>query len=253
MSERAKHKRADQLLVELGLAATRSRAQALLLAGSVYASDKRVDKAGTLLPVDCPLEVRGQQRFVSRGGEKLEAALDDLAVSVTDEVAADLGASTGGFTDCLLQRGASRVYAIDVGKGQLAHKLRTDSRVVTMEGVNARHLTAESLPEPVDLVVIDASFISLTKLLDAARKLLRPGGHLLGLIKPQFEVGKKEASKGRGVVRDPELRQVAVDSVLTSVASAGFEVLGDCPSRVRGPKGNLEHFVLAERTDALEV
>jgi 23S rRNA (cytidine1920-2'-O)/16S rRNA (cytidine1409-2'-O)-methyltransferase len=249
MSERTKRTRADQLLVDLKLAPTRSRAQALLLAGRVYASERRVDKAGTMLPVDCPLEVRGQARFVSRGGDKLDAALDDLGTEVKDLVAADLGASTGGFTDCLLQRGARRIYAIDVGRGQLAQQLRSDPRVVNMEGVNARHLTAESLPEAVDLVVIDASFISLTKLLSAARALLAPGGRMLALVKPQFEVGKRAASKGRGVVRDPELRRTAIDSVIASIQRAGLCVLAECPSRVRGPKGNLEHFVLAEHRE----
>lgn len=249
MAAQAKRARADQLLVELGLAPTRSKAQALLLAGRVYANQQRVDKAGTLLPIDCPLEVRGRARFVSRGGDKLDGALLDLGVAVAGWVAADVGASTGGFTDCLLKHGARRVYAIDVGKGQLAHELRSDPRVVTMEGVNARHLTAGSLPEPVELVVIDASFISLAKLLPAARTLLAPRGRILALIKPQFEVGRQAASKGRGVVRDPELRQSAVDSVIRAVLDAGFRVLGDAPCRVRGPKGNLEHFVWAERTD----
>jgi 23S rRNA (cytidine1920-2'-O)/16S rRNA (cytidine1409-2'-O)-methyltransferase len=248
MSRREERMRADQLLVERGFAQTRSKAQALLLSGSVFSQQQRVDKAGTMLPVDCALEVQGPPRFVSRGGDKLDAALLDLSAPVDDVVAADLGASTGGFTDCLLQRGAARVYAIDVGKGQLAHKLRTDPRVVTMEGVNARHLHAESLPEPLDLVVVDASFISLTKLLPAACALLKPGGRMLALIKPQFEVGKREASKGRGVVRDPELRQSAVDSVIRAVGTAGLRVLADCPSRVHGPKGNVEHFVLAERS-----
>jgi 23S rRNA (cytidine1920-2'-O)/16S rRNA (cytidine1409-2'-O)-methyltransferase len=239
--------RADQLLLERKLATSRSQAQALLLAGRVYSLEQRIDKAGTLLVADCALSVRGQPRFVSRGGDKLEAALEQLEFDVANLVAADIGASTGGFTDCLLQRGTRRVYAIDVGHGQLAHKLRQDERVVVMEGTNARHLTADSLDEPLDLVVVDASFISLRKLLSAISALLREEGHLVGLIKPQFEVGKTIASKSRGVVRDPATRQQAIDEVLASVVAAGFEVLADCPSAVAGPKGNVEHFVLARR------
>ena len=241
----AKRERADRLMIEQGLAATRSQAQALLLAGRVYFGEQRVEKPGSLWPTDTPLSVRGTVRFVSRGGLKLEGALNELGVDVSGFVAADIGASTGGFTDCLLQRGARKVYAIDVGHGQLAASLRADQRVVVMERVNARHLEADSLGELVHLVVVDASFISLEKLLGAVSQLLEPGGLLLALIKPQFEVGRREASKHKGVIRDETLRTAAIHGTLEKVGLAGFEVIADCASPIKGPKGNLEHFVLA--------
>jgi 23S rRNA (cytidine1920-2'-O)/16S rRNA (cytidine1409-2'-O)-methyltransferase len=233
--------------VELGLAANRSKAQARILAGQVFTPTGRVSKPGDRLPADVELRVTEEERYCSRGGLKLEGALAELLVNVNGVVAADIGASTGGFTDCLLQHGARRVYAVDVGHGQLAERLRQDPRVVVMDRTNARHLEPQSFGEMLDFAVVDASFISLVKLLPALSAILPPGARLLALIKPQFEVGREQAARTRGVVRDPELRRSAVEAVLQEVAAAGFERLGDCASRLAGPKGNVEHFVLARR------
>lgn len=235
--------RVDQLLVARGLAPSRERAQALVLAGRVYSGERRVEKAGDRLDEAAPLDVRGDDLpYVSRGGQKLEGALDDLGVDPTGCVAADFGASTGGFTDCLLQRGATRVYAIDVGTAQLHEKLRQDPRVVNLERTNARHLVAGSLPEIMDLVVIDASFIGLEKLLPAARALLRPGGTCLAMVKPQFEVGRERVGKG-GVVRDEAARAEAIAGVVAAAGALGFVHEGTVDARLRGPKGNQEAFV----------
>ncbi len=242
--------RVDVLLVSRGLAPTRAKAQAIVLSGEVYRGEERIDKPGTLVSTDVEITVRSREKYVSRGGLKLEGALLDLAVDPTGQVAADVGASTGGFTDCLLHHGAARVYAIDVGQGQLAHRLTLDPRVVVMDRTNARFLEAEQVGGGVELAVVDASFISLDKLLPALAKILRPGGHLLALIKPQFEVGREEASRTKGVVRDPALRQAAVDGALRAVESEGFTVERDAPCRVAGPKGNVEHFVLARRNES---
>jgi 23S rRNA (cytidine1920-2'-O)/16S rRNA (cytidine1409-2'-O)-methyltransferase len=239
----AKKQRADLMLVELGLAQSRERARALILAGQVFAGDRRIDKAGDLIPVGTPLRVRGEDHpYASRGGVKLAGALDAFGLDPAGVVAADIGASTGGFTDCLLQRGAARVYAIDVGYGQLHDKLRRDSRVIVMERVNARYLTSESLPELVEWIVIDASFIGLGKLLPAARTILRDGGRVIALIKPQFEVGRDAVGKG-GVVRDAAARQAAIDSVLEEVKALGLSVEAQADAVISGPEGNLEHFV----------
>lgn len=241
--------RVDVLLVSRGLAPSRAKAQALVLAGEVYQGEERVDKPGLLLAADAELSVRARQKYVSRGGLKLEGALEDLAFDPAGLRAADVGASTGGFTDCLLQRGAEHVYAIDVGHGQLAQRLADDPRVTVLDRTNARYLEPEQVGGGVDLVVVDASFISLAKLLPAVHSLLRPGGHLLALIKPQFEVGRAAAERSRGVIRDPELRGTAIAHVLDRVEQAGFQRLGDCACRVPGPKGNVEQFVLARRTE----
>jgi 23S rRNA (cytidine1920-2'-O)/16S rRNA (cytidine1409-2'-O)-methyltransferase len=243
-----KKTRADIRLVELGLVESRTRAQARILAGQVFWESRRVDKAGDLVPEDAQLRVTELERYCSRGGKKLEGALLDLAVEVAELTAVDVGASTGGFTDCLLQHGAKRVYAVDVGHGQLAEKLRQDARVVVMDRTNARHLTFESFPEPIALTVVDASFISLDKLLPAIAQFSPPGSRLLALVKPQFEVGREEATRSRGVVTDEVVRGAAIAQALAAVGDAGFRVLGDCPCRVPGPKGNVEHFVLAERS-----
>lgn len=236
-------KRADVLLVERGLAESRERARALLMAGLVYSGEKRIDKAGTPLDDATPLEVRGAANpYVSRGGLKLAGALDALGVDPKGAVVADVGASTGGFTDCVLQRGAARVYAIDVGHGQLHEKLQGDARVVSLERTNARHLTPASLPEAVDLVVVDASFISLGKLLGGIAAVLRPGGDVVALVKPQFEVGPEHVGKG-GVVRDEIARAEAIQAVRGEAEAAGFVTLGQCDAPIRGPKGNLEAFL----------
>lgn len=235
--------RVDVLLEQRGLAPTRAKAQALILAGVVYSGDRRVDKAGEKLPDDAELSVRGEDHpFVSRGGVKLTGALEAFAYDPAGCVAADFGASTGGFTDCLLQRGAARVYAIDVGYGQLHHRLREDARVVVMERTNARHLTADALPEPVSLVVIDASFIGLEKLLPAAHALLAPAGDVLAMVKPQFQVGRDQLGKG-GVVRDPLLRASAIEDVARAASELGFVELGRADAPIKGPKGNHEAFL----------
>ena len=238
-------RRIDLLLVERELAPTRAQAQALILAGKVFSGDRRIDKAGTELELGIELTVREPERFVSRGGHKLEGALDALGCNVEAAICADVGASTGGFTDCLLQRGAAKVYAIDVGHGQLAHKLAIDPRVVVLDRSNARHLTAEAFVDRLDWVVVDASFISLEKLLSAISSWLLPGARLLAMIKPQFEVGRDEARKTRGVIRDPAVRSAAIEHVLGAIRDFGFDVQGGADSDVPGPKGNVEYFVLA--------
>lgn len=249
--------RVDQLLVDRGLAPSRARAQALVLAGKVFSGERRIDKAGTSLPADAPLDVRGEDHpFVSRGGVKLAGALDGFGVDPRGLRCVDIGASTGGFTDCLLQRGAAFVAAVDVGYGQLAHKLRVDPRVLVLERTNARTLTPEQIGGPVDLAVVDASFIGLGLLLEGIARCLRPGGQLVALVKPQFEVGREEASKARGVIRDPEVRARTIADVTAEIAQAGLVVLGSADCVLPGPKGNVEAFVHAnkphERSEQVE-
>jgi 23S rRNA (cytidine1920-2'-O)/16S rRNA (cytidine1409-2'-O)-methyltransferase len=237
--------RVDQMLVERGLVESRSRAQALIMAGLVFSGDRRVDKPGTALPADCPLELKGQEHpWVSRGGLKLAKAIETFALDCRDKVAVDVGASTGGFTDVLLAHGAAKVYAVDVGHGQLAWKLRSDPRVVVLERTNARHLTAEQVPEPVDMVVCDASFIGLETVLPAALALARPGAVLAALIKPQFEVGKGRVGKG-GVVREPELHAEVCERIRAWLAGLpGWRVEGITESPVLGPEGNKEFLIV---------
>jgi 23S rRNA (cytidine1920-2'-O)/16S rRNA (cytidine1409-2'-O)-methyltransferase len=238
--------RADVLLVEQGLVETRSKAQGLILAGRVYEGERRVEKSGELFTPDVVLTVRQPDRFVSRGGEKLEGAIAALGVEVHGAVCADIGASTGGFTDCLLQRGAARVFAIDVGWGQLAQPLRVDPRVIVLERTNARHLTLEALSgTKVDVCVVDVSFIGLAKLLPAITGIVKPGGLLLALVKPQFEAGREEAARGKGVIRDEAVRMATVERVREALVEAGFELAGEVDSELAGPKGNRERFVLA--------
>jgi 23S rRNA (cytidine1920-2'-O)/16S rRNA (cytidine1409-2'-O)-methyltransferase len=238
--------RADQLLVSRGLVETRARAQALVLAGKVYVGEARIDKAGALLPEDAEIMLRAEDHpYVSRGGVKLAGALDTFGVDPRGMRCIDLGASTGGFTDCLLQRGAASVAAVDVGYGQLAHKLRTDPRVLVLERTNAKTLEPEHVGGLADLVVVDASFIGLGKLLPAIVRCLAPGGQLVALVKPQFEVGRDEAKRGKGVVRDPEVRARAIASATDDVKAAGLEVVAACDSTLEGPKGNREAFVHA--------
>ncbi|MBI3447040.1 MAG: TlyA family RNA methyltransferase [Magnetospirillum sp.] len=241
----AAKKRVDQLLLDRGLVESRSRAQALVMAGLVYSGDRRVDKPGTSLPEDCALDLKGQDHpWVSRGGLKLAKALAAFALEPKDMVAIDVGASTGGFTDVLLAHGAARVYAVDVGHGQLAWKLRSDDRVVVMERTNARHLNAEQIPEPVDMVVCDASFIGLETVLPAALALARPGAVLVALIKPQFEVGKGRVGKG-GVVREPELHAEVCERISAWLAALpGWRVEGLTESPILGPEGNKEFLIV---------
>jgi 23S rRNA (cytidine1920-2'-O)/16S rRNA (cytidine1409-2'-O)-methyltransferase len=240
--------RADQLLVDRGLAPSRARAQALILAGRVYLADRRIEKAGALLAEDAALTVRGEDHpYVSRGGVKLAGALDAFRIEPKGLRCLDLGASTGGFTDCLLRRGAASVVAVDVGYGQLAHSLRTDPRVVVLERTNARTLEPDRIGGSCDLVVVDASFIGLGKLMPAIGRLARVGGELVALVKPQFEVGREEASRTRGVVRDEATRRRAIDAAVGDVRDASFEILGTADCVIEGPKGNLEAFVYARR------
>ena len=236
--------RADKLLVDRGLVSSRTRARSLIEAGKVTIDGVIVTRPSDLLDVDSNLTISELDHpFVSRGGLKLDGALTDLAVDVRDLVIADIGASTGGFTDCVLRRGAARVYAIDVGHDQLHPTLRIDPRVDSREGVNARHLTADSLPEPVNLVLVDASFISLEKLLPALVKLLSADGRLLALVKPQFEVGPEHVGR-RGVVSDDALRKRALESVTAAAVACGFALVASVDSRVVGPEGNREIFAL---------
>ena len=244
--------RLDVLLVERGLAESRAKAQAMIMAGQVRVSDQVALKPATAIPADSVITVDLGPRFVSRGGEKLDAALDAFAIDVTGWICADVGASTGGFTDCLLQRGAAKVYAIDVGKGILHWKLRNDPRVIVMEETNARYV--ESLPEPVSLVTVDASFISLRILLPVVKKWLVPLSALvmdekkeeksvLALIKPQFEAGKKDVARGDGVIRDPEIHRQVLQDVLGFAQQDGFQIRGLIKSPLLGPKGNAEFLV----------
>ncbi|API58020.1 TlyA family rRNA (cytidine-2'-O)-methyltransferase [Tardibacter chloracetimidivorans] len=241
--------RADQILVEQGLAESRTRAQALILAGLVYVGDRRVAKAGETLAEDASLVVKGRDHpWVSRGGVKLAGGLDHFGWDVTGAVALDVGASTGGFTDVLLTRGAKRVYAVDVGHGQLAWKLRSDPRVIVLERTNARHLSAELVPEPIDIAVCDASFISLAKVLDIPLGFVRPGGRLLALVKPQFEAGPDEVGKG-GVVRDPAVhRRVCEQAVQWLEQRGGWIVDGLVESPIKGPEGNIEFLIGATKS-----
>jgi 23S rRNA (cytidine1920-2'-O)/16S rRNA (cytidine1409-2'-O)-methyltransferase len=240
--------RVDLLLVEKGLCETRTRAQALVMAGLVFDGERRLDKPGERVPRETALEVRGQALpYVSRGGLKLQAALDHFGVDVRGQVALDVGASTGGFTDCLLQRGATRVYAVDVGYGQLHERLRTDPRVVSHERVNARDLSVEVVPEMVGVVVADVSFISLRLILPGAVKRLAPGGVLVALVKPQFEVGREHVGKG-GVVRDGEARAACIAGMVEFAGrELGLVVRGTIDSPIAGPAGNVEALLVADR------
>jgi 23S rRNA (cytidine1920-2'-O)/16S rRNA (cytidine1409-2'-O)-methyltransferase len=242
-----KKMRADQLLVERGLVESRARAQALILAGLVYAGERKIAKAGDQLPEDAALTLKGRDHpWVSRGGIKLAHALDQWGWEVTDSVVIDVGASTGGFTDVLLGKGAARIYAVDSGTNQLAWKLRQDPRVVVLEQTNARYLTKDQIPEPVDLVVCDASFIGLSKVLAAPLALAKDSARLVALIKPQFEAGPQEVGKG-GVVRDPAVHQRVCQEVRDWLESISWKVLDFIESPIRGPEGNVEFLIGAER------
>ncbi len=235
-------KRIDLLLVERGFAASREKAARLVLAGEVSADGRRVDKAGALVSIDAEIDLKGRAPYVSRGGEKLAHALDAFKIGVRGKICADVGSSTGGFTDCLLQRGAAKVYAIDVGTGQLDAKLRKDPRVVVMEQMNARILDPRLFHEPPKFVSVDVSFISLEKVLPAVFGLLGPAGELVALVKPQFEVGRGAVGKG-GVVRDAAQHQAVVGRLARFSVLRGWHVLGVTASPLKGPKGNREFFL----------
>ncbi|MDP5280217.1 TlyA family RNA methyltransferase [Sphingomonas sp. DG1-23] len=239
--------RADQMLVDRGLVESRTRAQALIMAGLVFHGDRKVDKPGQQLAEDAVLDVKGRDHpWVSRGGIKLAHALDHFGWDVTHAVAIDVGSSTGGFTDVLLSRGAARVYAVDSGTNQLAWKLRQDPRVTVHEQTSARILTEAHIPEPVDLIVCDASFIGLAKVLEVPFRFAKADGRLAALIKPQFEAGRGEVGKG-GVVRDPAIHDRVCGEVADWVAAQGWRVLGITPSPITGPEGNVEFLIGAVR------
>ncbi len=239
--------RADQLLVDRGLVESRSRAQALILAGLVFSAESKIDKAGQQLPADAPIEVRGKEHpWVSRGGIKLAHALEHFEWDVSGAVALDVGASTGGFTDVLLEKGAAKVFAVDVGTNQLAWKLRQDPRVVVHERTNARYLTPDIVTEPVDLIVSDASFIGLAKVLDTSLDFAKSGGRLIALVKPQFEAERHEIGKG-GVVRHPAVHDRVCAQAADWLESRGWAVEGVIPSPITGPEGNVEFLLAAAK------
>ncbi|MGH7791361.1 MAG: TlyA family RNA methyltransferase [Thermodesulfobacteriota bacterium] len=235
--------RIDTLLVKKGLVPSRARAQSLIMAGAVFVDGIKVEKAGTMVGGDSSIEIKDSPlRYVSRGGIKLEAALQVFCVEVNNKAALDIGASTGGFTDCLLQYGAGVIYAVDVGYGQLDWKLRQDPRVVVMERINARYLKPEDIGQLVDIVTIDVSFISLTKIVPAALELLKPDATLIALIKPQFEVEKGEVGKG-GIVKDDDKHKMVVDKITLFLEKLGFKILGVIPSPLLGADGNKEFLI----------
>lgn len=240
--------RLDLALVEKGLAASREKAKALIMAGQVLVDGKKIDKAGTSINPNLKIEIIGDDLpFVSRGGLKLKKALDTFPISLTDKVMADIGASTGGFTDCALQNGATKIYAVDVGYGQLAWKLRTDPRVVNMERTNARYLTLENLGEKVDFISIDVAFISLEKILPAINNILKDTGEVVALIKPQFEAGKEKVGK-KGVVRDPKIHLEVIDKIIKISLELGFSIKGLTSSPIKGPEGNIEYLLWLDKS-----
>ena len=242
--------RVDQLLVSRGLADSRSRAQALIMAGAVFSGERKIAKAGDMVSEEAPLEVRGKDHpWVSRGGIKLDHGLKHFGFDVTGAVALDVGSSTGGFTDVLLSRGAAKVYAVDVGTNQLAWKLRQDPRVNVHEQTNARNLTNGIIPEPIDVIVCDASFIGMAKVLEAPLKLARAGAMLIALVKPQFEAGRLEVGKG-GVVRDAQVHRRVCDEAAAWVETQGWRVLGVAESPITGPEGNKEFLLGAVKEQA---
>lgn len=235
--------RLDALLVNRGLFESRAKAQAAIMAGQVLVNEQKIDKPGTQVKPEVTIRLLGDKlRYVSRGGLKLEKALQIFPISVEGKVVADIGASTGGFTDCALQNGAAKVYAIDVGYGQLAWKLRSDERVINMERTNVRYLEAQDLPEQVDAATIDVAFISLDKILPAVHKILKPEGFVVALIKPQFEAGKENVGK-KGVVRDAKVHQEVINNVIAFAKAEGFGIAGLDFSPIKGPEGNIEYLL----------
>lgn len=244
--------RLDVLLVERGLQETRQKAQATIMSGLVYVNNQKVDKAGTAVANDAEIEVRGNAlRYVSRGGLKLEKAMNTFGLTLDGFLCADIGASTGGFTDCMLQNGAQKVYAVDVGYGQLDWKLRNDERVVCMERTNARYLGHQQIPDELDFASIDVSFISLKLILPAVRGILKPGGHVACLVKPQFEAGREKVGK-KGVVRDPAVHLEVLEHFLQHAKESGFTVLDITYSPIRGPEGNIEYLGYLESGEWVE-
>ena len=242
--------RLDQYLCQNGLVQSRERAKALIMSGIVFVDEQKVDKAGEMISPDAKVEVRGHDiGYVSRGGLKLEKAMQVFPMRPDGKVCMDIGASTGGFTDCMLQNGASKVYSVDVGYGQLAWQLRTDPRVVNLERTNARYLTREQIPEEIDFFSVDVSFISLKIILPAVRPLLKDGGKAVCLIKPQFEAGREKVGK-KGVVRDKAVHEEVVQMICDFAVENGYSVLGLTFSPVKGPEGNIEYLVFLQKSDA---
>lgn len=247
--EKLKKERLDVLLVSRGLAPSREKAKAYIMAGTVYVNGQKEEKAGTTFPLDCSIEVRAdEQPFVSRGGYKLDKAIKYFSLALDGLVCMDIGASTGGFTDCMLQNGAKKVFSVDVGHGQLDWKLRNDDRVVCMEKTNIRYVKPEDIGEPLDFASVDVSFISLTKILTPVRALLKNDSHMVCLIKPQFEAGRKQVGK-HGVVRDKNVHAEVIENVCGFAFNAGFDIEGLTFSPIRGPEGNIEYLVYLKNTD----
>ena len=241
--------RLDILLVKRGLAPSREKAKAMIMEGNVFVENQREDKAGTSIPENAKIEIKGNTlKYVSRGGLKLEKAMNHFDIELQNKVCMDIGASTGGFTDCMLQNGASKVYAVDVGYGQFAWKLRTDERVVCMEKTNIRYVTPEDIGEPLDFASVDVSFISLSKVLPAARELLKDGGEMVCLIKPQFEAGREKVGK-KGVVRDKAVHEEVVERIIEFASQNGFFVKNLEYSPIKGPEGNIEYLVYIRKDE----
>ncbi len=252
MKDTTKKERLDVLLVKRGLAPSREKAKAIIMAGNVFVKGQREDKAGTVFPENAEITVKGEpQKYVSRGGFKLEKAMQCWQIPLRDAVCMDVGSSTGGFTDCMLQNGAARVYAIDVGTNQLAWKLRSDERVISMERTNIRYVSHEHVPEEIAFASIDVAFISLTKVLVPVYHLLRAGGRVVALIKPQFEAGREKVGK-KGVVRDKRVHLEVVESVMQFALSAGYVILELEYSPIRGPEGNIEYLLYLEKAAGTE-
>lgn len=247
MKEKKKKERLDVLLVKRGLAESREKAKAIIMTGNVFVEEQREDKAGSTFAEDAQIRIKGTpMKYVSRGGYKLEKAMELWHVPLQDKLCMDVGSSTGGFTDCMLQNGAVKVYAIDVGTNQLAWKLRQDERVVSMEKTNIRYVTPEDIADPIDFSSIDVAFISLTKVLIPVWNLLKNGGRVVCLVKPQFEAGREKIGK-KGVVRDKKVHEEVVCHIMTYALSMGFEILGLSYSPIKGPEGNIEYLLYIEK------
>ena len=241
--------RLDVLLVSRGLAPSREKAKTMIMEGNVFVNNNREDKAGSTFPEDCQIEVRGKTlQYVSRGGLKLEKAMTHFGITLEGKICMDIGASTGGFTDCMLQNGASKVYAVDVGYGQFAWKLRQDERVVCMEKTNIRYVTPEQIGDALDFASVDVSFISLTKVLGPAKELLKEDGQMVCLIKPQFEAGREKVGK-KGVVRDKSVHEEVIEKVISFALEAGFSIYNLEYSPIKGPEGNIEYLVYIGRSE----
>ena len=247
MKEKKKKERLDVLLVKRGLAESREKAKAIIMTGNVFVEEQREDKAGSMFAEDAQIRIKGTpMKYVNRGGYKLEKAMELWHVPLQDKLCMDVGSSTGGFTDCMLQNGAVKVYAIDVGTNQLAWKLRQDERVVSMEKTNIRYVTPEDIADPIDFSSIDVAFISLTKVLIPVWNLLKNGGRVVCLVKPQFEAGREKVGK-KGVVRDKKVHEEVVCHIMTYALSMGFEILGLSYSPIKGPEGNIEYLLYIEK------